>query len=97
MSSTVDSRRVKEYADDAEMLTSKIDKLVEMIQSSKNTIFFTGAGVSTSAGIADYRGPTGVWTKQRMKKLVAKASPTASEKAELDLLQSEAKKEGERP
>merc|ERR1711998_706913 len=73
----------------------KIGQLAQMVRESTNTVFFTGAGISTSAGIADYRGPTGVWTRQRMKKLKSKASPSAAEKAELVLLLAEAKKKGE--
>jgi len=94
MGDTVDSRRVTEYNEEPAELEAKLDQLAEMMHSSKNIVFFTGAGVSTSAGIADYRGPTGVWTRQRMKKLSSKVAPNAKEKAELALLRAEAKKKG---
>merc|ERR1711998_255057 len=94
MGDTVDSRRVTEFTEDPQELEEKIDCLAEMMKSSRRTVFFTGAGISTAAGIADYRGPTGVWTRQRTKKFKSKASLTAAEKSELSLLEKEAKKKG---
>merc|ERR1712070_1076219 len=94
MADTVDTRRVQEFQEKSkDVLKDKISQLTEMIRAAKgSTVFFTGAGVSTSAGIADYRGPSGVWTRQRIKKLQAKACRSAKEEAELKLLLEEAKK-----
>ena len=36
-------------------------RLVELIAQSRRAVIFTGAGLSTGSGIADYRGPDGVW------------------------------------
>ena len=44
-----------EYFDDEATLTTKIDKLAELILSAKYFVAFTGAGLSTGAGIPDYR------------------------------------------
>ena len=45
----------KEYFDSPEDLELKCQQLAQMIASSKHFIAFTGAGISTSAGIPDFR------------------------------------------
>lgn len=46
-----------------DMLDELIEKTAESLASSKYAIVLTGAGVSTESGIPDFRGPSGVWTK----------------------------------
>ena len=61
----------KEYFDSPEELDQKLERLAQMVRDSQHFVTFTGAGISTSAGIPDYRsgaktvletGP-GCWTK----------------------------------
>lgn len=40
----------------------KAQAIADRIRTSRHLVVFTGAGVSTSAGIADFRGPQGAWT-----------------------------------
>ncbi|NXN15695.1 SIR6 deacetylase, partial [Indicator maculatus] len=50
--------------DPPEELERKVQELADLIRSSSNVVFHTGAGISTASGIPDFRGPNGVWTME---------------------------------
>ena len=61
----------KEYFDSPAELDKKVTRLTKMVLEANHLVAFTGAGISTSTGIPDYRSgaktvlPTGpgCWTK----------------------------------
>ncbi|KAG4435789.1 hypothetical protein IFR05_008733 [Cadophora sp. M221] len=74
-----------ERIESTQMIEKKAQTIADCIKRSQHFIIFTGAGVSTSAGIPDFRGPDGAWTlraqgRQRTEKSVstlqAIATPT---------------------
>ena len=54
-----------ETHDTTRKLRSSLNQLVAMVQQSNHFVVLTGAGISTSAGIPDFRGPGGIWTRQQ--------------------------------
>lgn len=54
-----------ETFDSNEEVERKVRELAKLIRSSKHVVFHTGAGISTTAGIPDFRGPNGVWTLEQ--------------------------------
>lgn len=48
-----------ETFDTPDVIEMKVQQLVSMVRASTFIVFHTGAGISTSAGIPDFRGPKG--------------------------------------
>ena len=51
-----------EYREKDEVFERKFSEFLKILDSSKKTAVFTGAGVSTLSGIPDFRGKGGVYT-----------------------------------
>lgn len=45
------------------ILDEQVGKVANMIIDADRIVFFTGAGVSTESGIADFRSPGGLWDR----------------------------------
>jgi len=60
----LNDEEIKEFYDSEEELSVKIQKLGDFILNSSYMVIYTGAGISTAAGISDFRGPDGVWTRR---------------------------------
>ncbi|KAM6920415.1 NAD-dependent protein deacylase sirtuin-6 [Lycodopsis pacificus] len=51
-----------EVFDSPEELKAKVETLAQLVKESQYLVVHSGAGISTSTGIPDFRGPKGVWT-----------------------------------
>jgi mono-ADP-ribosyltransferase sirtuin 6 len=63
-----------ENYDTERSLSSKIVRLAQLMSQSSYTVALTGAGISTAAGIPDFRGPNGIWTKEQRRRQTQKKS-----------------------
>jgi NAD-dependent SIR2 family protein deacetylase len=87
---------VQEFFDKPEELDAKVRQLAALMRNAKGewkyTVVYTGAGVSTSAQIPDYRGPAGAWTladqgkSVEMKVTFEEARPTLAHMAIAELV-----------
>ena len=57
-----------ELYDTRRSLSAKLKHLTAEVLASRYIVVLTGAGISTSSGIPDFRGPNGIWTKEEEKK-----------------------------
>ena len=46
-----------------EIPQESIDAVGGLLRAAERVVVFTGAGISTESGIPDFRGPSGLWTK----------------------------------
>lgn len=47
-----------------EELVKKVDEIAKLLRPGKRIVWHVGAGISTSAGVPDFRGPQGLWTSE---------------------------------
>ncbi|KAJ4348138.1 uncharacterized protein N0V89_009510 [Didymosphaeria variabile] len=57
-----------EHFDSSARVEEVASQLASLIRQAEHFIVYSGAGVSTSAGIPDFRGPEGAWTKRAQGK-----------------------------
>lgn len=46
-------------------LSDKARDLGDRLRHARSIVFFTGAGISTESGIADFRSPGGIWSRMK--------------------------------
>ncbi|GFS24841.1 NAD-dependent deacetylase sirtuin-6 [Elysia marginata] len=60
----LDANKTAEYHDSDAAISQAAENIVRILRQSRYCIAFTGAGISTAAGIGDFRGIDGKWTER---------------------------------
>jgi len=89
---SLNEEEIQEFFDSPEELEEKIKTLANFVRESSYFVVYTGAGISTSAGIPDFRGPQGIWTLAaknlpRTAPTVDKPVPTPTHMSLVSLIQ----------
>ncbi|XP_005108006.1 NAD-dependent protein deacetylase Sirt6 [Aplysia californica] len=63
-----ESKKTAEYHDSHAGVAEQAARVARILKDSSYCISFTGAGISTAAGIGDFRGKDGKWTEREKKK-----------------------------
>ncbi|KAI8772806.1 NAD-dependent protein deacetylase Sirt6 [Biomphalaria glabrata] len=80
----LEAKKTAEYFDSLERVQAQALHIAEIIRKSQYCIAFTGAGISTAAGIGDFRGVDGKWTNLDKRKLYgAKSAKSGSSRTNL--------------
>ena len=58
-----EASKTAEFHDSCPTIRDKAVRVAGLIKKSRYCVVFTGAGISTSAGIGDFRGKNGKWTQ----------------------------------
>lgn len=56
--------KTAEFHDSLDTVAKEALRIADLIKNANHCVAFTGAGISTSAGIGDYRGKSGKWTEE---------------------------------
>ena len=66
-----EASKTAEFHDSFEQVRKEAARIASLVRSASHCIVFTGAGISTSAGIGDYRGKGGKWTEMDREAVTA--------------------------
>lgn len=69
-----DAAKAMEKHDSIATLRLASSRIASLMRKAKHCVVFTGAGISTSAGIGDYRGKGGKWTEMDRKAVTKEVS-----------------------